>query len=64
MSAKDANQLVAVTEFDLVVVVSDVTTAARTSIAQLSPALAAKLLTLDANRESEIGDQIRARVGR
>lgn len=56
--------LVAVTKFDLVVVVSDVTTADRDLLAQIRPPIDATFLTLAAPLEPTIADQIRLRLAR
>jgi len=56
--------LVRVTKFDLVIVISDVTTADRVRLAQLRPPIDARFLTLDAPMEPTIAELIRARLAR
>lgn len=51
----------AVTRFDLVILMSDVGPASRTQIAQISPPIEPRLLTLDAVEEASIVDRILAR---
>lgn len=56
--------LVAVTKFDRVIVVSDVTAADRDLRAQIRPPIDAKFLTLDENQELTIADLIRSHLAR
>lgn len=56
--------LVAVTQFDLVVVLDDVASAARDQITQICASIGTTVLTLAAHDEGAIVDRIRSRIGK